>query len=56
MKTFVKKLVSLNPDRYENIEFDQALKDYAEWCFFLGHNGNSINELKTFISWLDSEI
>lgn len=51
----VEKIVSLNPDRYEWRDLYLMLNQYAEWCLFLGHKGESCVS-KTFKEWLTSEI
>jgi hypothetical protein len=50
MKFYIKKIVSLNPDRYDFIETSKAHKDYKIYLSFCKE------ELKDFESWLMTEI
>jgi len=53
-KLYVRKLVSLNPDRYEKISLKKAIKEYARYC----NNARDDNrpDYKTFDNWLETEI
>jgi hypothetical protein len=51
MNLYVKKLVSLNPDRYEFIEFNEAKYNYYQYAILI-KDGYT----KTFKEWCDTEI
>lgn len=54
MTLYVKKLYSLNPDKYKYIRIETATDNYSRYvanCIDTGHN-----EWKTFEQWLKTEI
>lgn len=54
---YVKKIVSLNPKRYEYIELKKATHHYQQYVSMcLYHNKNCKTILKTFKEWLTTEI
>ena len=56
-KLYVRKLVSLNPDRYEKISLKKAIRMYARYCYIFGKAETQYrNDLKTFEQWLETEI
>lgn len=54
----LKKLVSLNQDRYKEITVNEALGRYHHWCKNLSnpYSDNKPTPHKTFIKWLETEI
>ena len=55
-KKYVKKLVSLNPDRFEKIDAYDALSKYVEYMMEYVKIDFDIKEMKSFKEWLETEI
>lgn len=68
MRLYVKKLYSLNPDKYKDILFMEAFQEYNKWIEELRNHQplkyywdwniekSFFNSYKTFDEWLDTEI
>ena len=53
----VRKIVSVNPDKYEWKEFYKMLDNYAIYCYSCGESHYvDVTQIKTFKAWLDTEI
>jgi hypothetical protein len=53
---FLKKLVSLNPDRYEQRPLNRLIKDYGAYREYCGRADIINPPIKTFSQWLATEI
>lgn len=53
---FLKKLVSLNPDRYEQRPLNRLIKDYGAYREYCGRADIINPPIKTFKEWLATEI
>lgn len=51
--TYVRKIVSLSPDKYALVRLEDAIEGYGEYCI---SNKSAGYEQKSFIKWLDTEI
>lgn len=67
MQLYIKKLVSLSPDRYDFIPYEEAFKKYDDWINFLIDNTYYVwatksvqerffNNYKSFDQWSETEI
>lgn len=52
----VKKLVSLNPDKYEMVDMEKAINNYGDYCHYYGHADIINPKMKSFQEWLETEI
>lgn len=55
MKIYVKKIVSLHPNKYQFIKFDEAIKKYQRYCQNIAISPYA-TDCKNLDAWLLTEI
>lgn len=59
-KIYIKKLVSLHPNKWEVIKLEEAMRRYAVYCFDACNSkfkpAKKVEDLKTFNYWRTTEI